>query len=213
MSKRKFDIINFNFNELIKNNNYKLYNYYNNPINCDTLTLCDNHIYFNACINYETINKLISYIKTIIDNIHFLHPNLSIYLHINSKGGIIHALNDFIEFKKLCSIELISIIENDCSDVGIIIASLCNYRIINKNASVKLTNYNPFTNCPNYWNYFKQCENNSDDVENLKKNIYYIFCELIDSKITNEKMEKYLQNNRLWDAKKCKKLGLIDEII
>ena len=51
------------------------------------------------------------------------------------------------------------------------------------------------------------------ELENFKKNIYYTFCELIDSKITNEKMEKYLQSDRLWDAKKCKKLGLIDEII
>lgn len=213
MSKRKLDISDFDVNELIKNNNYKLYNYYNNPTNCDVITLCDNHIYFNACINNETISKLILYIQSIIGNLHLIGINKSIYLHINTKGGVIYALNDFIAFKKLCSIEIISIIENDCADAGIIIASLCNYRIINKNAFIKLTNYNPSYTCPNYWNYFKQCENNSMELENLKKNIYYIFCELIDSKITNEKLTKYLQSDRLWDAKKCKKLGLIDEII
>lgn len=213
MSKRKLDFNNINVNELVKNNNYKLYQYYNNPTNCDVITLCDNHIYFNASINYETINKLILYIQTIIDNINLLSSNLSVYLHINSKGGVLIALNDFIDFKKNCSIEIISIIENYCADSAIIVASLCNYRIINKNAIIKLTNYNPSYTCPNYWNYFKQCENNNAELENLKQNIYYIFCELIDSKITNQKMEKYLQNDRLWDAKKCKKLGLIDEII
>ena len=57
MSKRKLDISDFDVNELIKNNNYKLYNYYNNPTNCDVITLCDNHIYFNACINYQPHNQ------------------------------------------------------------------------------------------------------------------------------------------------------------
>ena len=213
MSKRKFDIINFDPNELVKNNSYKLYNYYNNPTNCDVITLCDNHIYFNALINHETINKLILFIRIIIENIHLLSSNLSIYLHINSKGGIINTLNDFIIFKKSCTIEIISIIEKEFADAGIIIFGLCNYRIINKNASIKLTHYNPYTNSPNYWNYFKQCENNSVELENFKKNIYYAFCELIDSKITNEKMEKYLENDRCWDAKKCKKLGLVNEIV
>ena len=52
-------------------------------------------------------------------------------MHIDTKGGIIHALNDLIAFKKTCTIEIISIIENSCADVGIIIAALCNYRIIN----------------------------------------------------------------------------------
>ncbi len=212
MSKRKLEIINFNHHELIKNKNYKLYNYYNNPINCDNISLCDNHIYFNALINNENISTLILYIQSIISNLQLLGNN-SIYLHINSKGGIIFALNDFIAFKKSCTNEIISIIENDCADAAIIIAALCNYRIINKNAFIKLTKYNSFYTSLNYWNCFKQCENNDIDHENLKKNIYYIFCELIDSKISKEKMEKYLECDRLWDAKKCKKLGLIDEII
>ena len=116
MSKRKLDISDFDVNELIKNNNYKLYNYYNNPINCDVMTLCDNHIYFNACINYETISKLILNIQSIIGNLHLIGINKSIYLHINSKGGVIVALNDFIAFKKSCTIEIISIIENDCAE-------------------------------------------------------------------------------------------------
>ncbi len=212
MSKRKFDITNFDPNELIKNNNYRLYQYYNNPTNCDVISLYDNHIYFSASITYETISKLILYIQAIVANIH-LFNNKTIYLHIDTKGGIIHALNDLIAFKKTCSIEIVSIIEKECADAGIIIFGLCNYRIIDKNASIKLTHYNSFTNCPNYWNYFKQCENNCNELEIFKKNIYYIFCELIDSKITNEKMEKYLENDRCWDAKKCKKLGLVDEIV
>lgn len=215
MSKRKYSInpITFNPSEALKNNNYKLYNYYNNPTNCDNIVLCDNHIYYNANINYDNVDRLILYIQTIIGNIPLLDPNLSIYLHINSKGGIINALDKFVAFKKTCSIEIVSIVEKECADAGIIMFGLCNYRIIDKNASIKLTHYNSFTNCPNYWNYFKQCENNCSELEIFKKNIYYIFCELIDSKITNEKMEKYLENNRCWDAKKCRKLGLVDEIV
>ena len=59
MSKRKFDITILTLMNN-KNNNYRLYQYYNNPTN-DVISLYDNHIYFSASITYETISKLIIY--------------------------------------------------------------------------------------------------------------------------------------------------------
>ena len=76
-----------------------------------------------------------------------------------------------------------------------------------------LTSYNDLQNLKNYWGFLKQCENNQFEVECLKNSIYNLFCNVIDSKITQEKLQTYLMQNSYWDAKKYKKLGLADEIV
>ena len=216
-NKRKLDINyidkkhtnNYNYN----NNNYKFYDYYkNDQTNCN-ITLCDNHIYFNSLINNETINILKINILCFISNKHLINNISTLYLHINSKGGNIQNLFDFINFKSSIAIEIISIVENNISDCAIILAASCNYRIINKNAKCTLSGYNNNQKFKNYWGYLKQYENNEFEIDYLKNSIYNLFCNIIDSKITKEKLDKYLLENCCWDAKKYKKLGLADEII
>ena len=225
--KRRFDYINSNnninsninsnsnTNSLIKINNYKLHESYINKMNCDKIILCDNHIYFNAIVNNYNINKLIEFINTIVmsyDNI-LKDYEKTIYIHITSKGGYLYSLAPFYEFKKQNNIELISIIEYECNDVAIILASLCNYRIINKKAICKLSKYNITCTNLNYWGYFKQCENSNELISNFYNELVNVFCNIIDSKIINEKFNKYLENYCIWDCKKYKKIGLADEII
>ena len=215
MNKRKYEYdINYNTHELASNN-YKIYNSYNNPLNCDNIILYNNHIYFNALINEDCIKILIQYINTIITHYHLINDNndKSIYIHINCKGGYIKNLMEFLEFKKSCSIELISIIEQECVDCGIMFAALCDYRIINKNAVCKLSCYNNGGSCPYFWNYFMQCNNNALEIDSLKKFMYSILCDVIDSNITSDKLEKYFEQNNVWNAKKYKKLRLADEIV
>ena len=235
LNKRKLDA-NINkfdeINNLLENNQYKFYNNYNNPLNCDKIILCDNHIYFNATINKDSIEILKSYINTIIANMHLLTSrstsrsisnlnNKSIYLHIDCIGGHIINLLEFIEFKKSINIELISIIKNNICDMGVVLAAICDYRIINKNANCKLT---PFLTQPtqptqptqvntNYWGFFKQCNNIALETSQLKTILYDLLTNIIDSKLTANKLDIYLTKTNFWDAKKYKKLGLADEII
>ena len=250
LNKRKLDtnINKFNeINNLLENNQYKIYNNYYNPLNCDKVILCDNHIYFNATINKDSIEILKSYINTIIANMHLLTStprststttsttsttsttisnlnNKSIYLHIDCIGGYIVNLLEFIEFKKSNNIEFISIIKNNVCDMGIVLAAVCDYRIINKNANCKLT---PFLTQPiqptqptqptqvntNYWGFFKQCNNTLLETTQLKTILYDLLTNTIDSKLTANKLDIYLTKTNFWDAKKYKKLGLADEII
>ena len=213
-NKRKFDLnINYDFQKILDTNKYKIYNYYKNDLTTCNITLCDNHIYFNSLINKETIDVLKSYIHSIIGNIHLINNSFTIYLHINSRGGNIENLLDFITFKSTITLEIISIIENNVCDCAILLAANCNYRIINKNAKCFLSSYNDLQNLKNYWGYLKQCENNEFEIVCLKNCIYNLFCNVIDSKITKEKLQSYLMQNCYWDAKKYKKLGLADEIV
>ena len=214
MNKRKLDTNELIDIEPISNNDlsrYKLYTDYFNPQTGDKITLVDNHIYFNAIINQASISTLIQYINLVVLNFKLFNNSDFIYLHINSKGGYIKYLLEFIQFKKSCSISMTSIIDKECVDSGLLLAALCNYRIIHKNAECFLTGLTNGNNC--YWNYFKQNNDDDSEIYGFKKIIYYILCEVIDSKITTDKLDKYFQKNNTWDAKKYKKLGLADEII
>ena len=199
---------------------YKLYNYYYNPLNCNKIELCDNHIYFNSLIHKDAIDYLIKFIIIIINNYKLINfdNDFKIYIHINSKGGYLSELLNFINFKKSreSEFELISIIENECYDSGFILASLCDYRIVNKCAKIYMSKYDANNSGQhwiywNYWNYFKQCE--IEDASVFQILLYNMLCNNIRSKITYEKVAKILQNNSCWDAKKYKKHGFADEIV
>lgn len=196
----------------VLSNKYKLYDSYNNSLNGDKIVVMDNHICFDATINKESMCALINFINIIIANKH-LFGDFKIYLHINCKGGVFTEISNFINFKKICSYEIISIIDKECFDSGFILASLCNYRIINKNAKVYMSKFIISTKGDYYWNYFNQCSNT--EISDFNIMLYDILCNIIDSNLTSEKLDSYLQKNILivWDCKKYKKLGFVDEII
>ena len=191
----------------IYNNELKLFEVYHNIYNNDKITVYNNHIYFNAVINDETISTLIKFINLI----NKLLKKDTVYIHIKSYGGYLKSIKSFIYYKKNLNIQLISIIIDVCYDCGFILAALCDYRIILSNVKVFLTKYD--TNHPNYWMSYKQCNNNVDNIYEFKNELYNILsCEL-DSKLTTLKLNNYLIQNNCWDAKKYKKLGLSDEIV
>ena len=193
-------------------NKYKLYESYNNSLNCDKVVIMDNHICFDALINKESICTLINFINIIIANKH-LCGDFKIYIHINCKGGIFAELANFISFKRTCAYEIVSIIDTECYDSGFILASLCNYRIINKNAKVYMSKFIVSSKGDYYWNYFNQCSN--DKIMDFNMLFYDVLCNIIESNLTREKLDTYLQKNSVfvWDCKKYKKLGFVDEII
>jgi hypothetical protein len=212
MTKRSNNNDYNNVFEPILSNKYVLYDIFTNYNNGDKIVLMDNHICFNSTINNESIGVLLKFINNIINNKH-LFPSFKIYLHINSKGGCFSELVNFIKFKKDCVHEIISIIDKDCYDSGFVLASLCNYRIINKNAKVYYSKFSISDKGDYYWNYFNQCS--VTNVVDLKKLFYDILCNLVESNITREKLDGYFLKNDLqvWDCKKYKKLGLADEIV
>ena len=176
-------------------NKYKLYESYNNSLNCDKVVIMDNHICFDALINKESICTLINFINIIIANKHLAE------------------LANFISFKRTCAYEIVSIIDTECYDSGFILASLCNYRIINKNAKVYMSKFIVSSKGDYYWIYFNQCSN--DKIMDFNMLFYDVLCNIIESNLTREKLDTYLQKNSVfvWDCKKYKKLGFVDEII
>jgi ATP-dependent protease ClpP protease subunit len=205
------EINNYNNNHNLLQS-FTIYDNYNNPLNCDNITLYNNHISFNCIINNDNIDKLILYITSIVNNKKILNYPDFIYLHINSLGGRLSSLQKFINFFNTLDTQIISIIENKCCDCAILLASLCHYRIIKKDAICILSKYDVI-NIPYYWSAFKQCENDQQEISTFVNSLINILCNFSQSKITIQKLQNYLQYNQNWNAKKCKKLGLVDEII
>jgi len=221
LNKRKHSVINIDCETVIANG-CKLYDKYYNVLNCDKLELVNNHIYFNSLINSESIAHLIKFINNIINN-KYLFPfqDFKIYIHINSKGGLFYELINFLNYRNQCIYEIVSIIDKECYDSGVILAALCGYRIINKNAKVYLSKIHNDVQNNLYWNYFKQCS--KADSEDFKNLLYDVLCVKIESNLTPEKLTYYLTNdnnlnlntntNTNLNSKKYLKLGLADEIL
>lgn len=214
-NKRKHCDLTYNC-ETINTTGSKLYDKYYNVLNCDKLVLINNHIYFDSLINKESICCLIQFINYIIKNKYLFACNdFKIYVHINSKGGLFYELMNFVNYRNECIYEIVSIIDKECYDSGFVLAALCSYRIINKNAKVYLSKIQCDTQNNIYWNYFKQCpQENSEDFKNL---LYDILCVKVESNLTPEKLDSYFANDAStvlsWNSKKYKKLGLADEIL
>ena len=214
-NKRKHCDLTYNC-ETINTTGSKLYDKYYNVFNCDKLELIDNHIYFDSLINKESICCLIQFINYIIKNKYlFVFNDFKIYIHINSKGGLFYELMNFVNYRNECIYEIVSIIDKECYDSGFVLAALCSYRIISKNAKVYLSKIHCDLENNIYWNYFKQCpQENCEDFKNL---LYDVLCVKVESNLTPEKLDSYFTNDAStvlsWNSKKYKKLGLADEIL
>ena len=107
---------------------------YYNELNLDSIKIYDGRVIFHSTVTTITITKLFEFIKIIMESSVFDRINNRIYIHIISRGGELQGLYDFLHVKSIYfpNVELVSVIENSCTDVGFMLASLCNYRIIKK---------------------------------------------------------------------------------
>ena len=173
--------------------------------------MIDNHIYYYSIIDDENMKIFADCIKELITT--YVFTDREIYIHINSQGGFLDVLIKYIEifdkeYMDNNPIKLISIVEHNVNNCAIIFASLCNTRIISKNAKMimhKLTE--------NYWYFFKQCENNNNEILEFRNNLSNLLVRCSKNKLDIERIEKIIDNGGEWNCKKCKKLGLIDVII
>jgi hypothetical protein len=205
MSKRKFEdtaILQLEPNNIRKTTLVNCLYY--NELNLDSIKIYDDRVIFHSTVTSITIKKLFEFIKIIMESSVFDKINNRIYIHIVSKGGELQGLYDFLHIKNthFPNIELVSVIENTCTDVGFMLASLCNYRIIKKNVICYM---NKIDENSKYWSIYYQGENLLDKFDYLISHAKY--------KVTKDKILKYIKQNNVWNAKKMVKIGFMDEIL
>lgn len=181
-----------------------LNSHYYNELNLDSIKIFNGRVIFHSTVTTITITKLFEFIKIIMESLLFDTVNNRIYIHIISRGGELQGLYDFMNVKSTYfpNIELVSVMENSCTDVGFLLASLCNYRIIKKNVICYM---NKIDENSKYWGLYDQGENLLGKFDYVISNTKY--------KVSKDKMLKYMKQSNVWNAKKMVKIGFMDEII
>jgi len=204
MNKRKLDdYLVKSHDKIVEKINHPQVSYHN-PANNDTIYIIDNRIVFHSTVTNETIQKLFEYVKMIITSSNFNNNDNRVYIHIVSLGGLISSLIEFISIKNnyYSNYEFVSVIENNCTDAGFLLASLCDFRIIKKKS---FCNMSPIIIQNKYWGIFLQDDNIATNLEFIIQNSK--------CKVTREKISKYFSQNNCWNSRKMLKIGFVDEIV
>tara|TARA_B100001094_G_C17978219_1_gene693876 strand:+ start:136 stop:759 length:624 start_codon:yes stop_codon:yes gene_type:complete len=207
MTKRKYQpvVSQIILNDMSNRDNTDLLNsQYYNELNLDSIKIFDDRIIFHSTVSSITIKKLFEFIKIILESSIYDRINNRIYIHIISRGGNLQSLYDFLDIKTnyFANLELVSVIESSCTDVGFMLASLCDYRIIKKNVICYMNKLNDNSK---YWGFYEQGENLLQKFDYVISKTKY--------KVSKDKMLKYIKQTNIWNAKKMVKIGFIDEII
>lgn len=173
-----------------------------------------NKIYFRTGFNEESINRLIHLINeknTDFNNLKKLkivkkiEPE-PIYLHISSYGGSVFSCLRAIDAVKGSKIPVYTVVDGYAASCGSLLSVVGKRRYMTPSSYLLLHQISSGT-CGK----FNEIE---DDFENIKElmrfgiNIY-----VKNSKMSKRQVEDQMKHDSWWNADKCLKEGLIDDIL
>lgn len=184
----------------------------------EQITCEDNHIYFYDNVNGKNILSLIKHIKNINIKLSALQSEFSIkygtsvdfniYLHINSSGGYVtdaFAALDHIEKSKF---PIVSIVEGYAASAATFLSIVCSKRQITKTSSMLIHQLSGGC-CGTY----EQLEDDHENNKYLEDCIKKLYIKYTNRKLNSKLLEKVLKHDLMWNAEKCLRYGLVDEII
>jgi len=178
----------------------------------------DNHIYFYDSINTKNILLLIKYIKEINIKLLLLKTevnykyntsiDLCIYLHINSYGGYILDALAAIDYIKKSTVPIISIVDGFAASAATFLSMVCHKRQITESSSMLIHQLSSEVS-----GTFQQIDDDHINNSYLQNKIKEIYIQHSNGKLTDKLLDKILKHDIMWNAKKCKQHGIVDEII
>ena len=213
VNKRKFsELENFVVNSVGEEENSQL-------LNESKVEVIDNHIYFYCDVNTKnilelnkaifTLNKtLASFKKTSQIEYGIEISDLVIYLHINSMGGYVTDAFSGVDAIIGSQIPIYSIIEGYAASAATFLSIVCNKRYITIHSSVLIHQLSG-----GYWGTYQQMTDDMKNSKYLHKKIKRLYIEHCKGKMKKDKLDELLKRDLMLNFKKCKKMGLIDELI
>jgi len=180
----------------------------------------ENHIYFYDDVNTNSILELVKHIKNLNRKIkcELSEYNITydtnakndvyIYLHINSFGGYVFDSLAAVDTIIKSEIPIISIIEGCAASAATFLSIVCQKRHMREHASMLIHQLSG--GC---WGTFEQMKDDMKNSKYLMKIIKDIYIKYTNDKLQEDKLDEFLQRDIWWAPKKCKKYGLIDEVI
>jgi hypothetical protein len=190
----------------------------NNSVYCS-----DNHIYFYADVNTKNILYLNHYIRQLNVKYGGLEREMNlryglrggsgggsgmkIYLHINSYGGYITDALAGVDTIKESVLPIVSIIEGCAASAATLLSVVAQRREITRHSSMLIHQLSG-----GFWGTYEQMKDDMKNCDYLEELTSKIYLDHTHKKLKKKKLKKYLQRDILWDACKCKTLGLVDAI-
>jgi ATP-dependent protease ClpP protease subunit len=187
-------------------------------IPCDLVTCEENHIFFYDSVNTKSILVLIKYIKmlniklallkTELDSKYSTTTDFNIYLHINSPGGYITDAFSVIDYIKKSEFSIISIVEGQAASAATFLSIVCSKRQITSTSSMLIHQLSGQSS-----GTYDQLDDDHENNKYLDECIRKLYTTNTNGKLNTKILEKVLKHSLMWDASKCLKYGLVDEII
>ena len=170
----------------------------------------NNHIYFYADIDRNTISKLNILLREaeeycVITTLKLHIDIIPIYLHIYSNGGYIHAAFSAIDVINSSKAPVYSIIEGATASAGTLISIVCKKRFIRPHAYMLIHQLSS-----EIWGKMDAIMDEYKNLTQLMKRITDIYIKY--SSLNPKKLNKLLKHDLWLDAKKSIKYGLADEL-
>lgn len=183
----------------------------NGELKDENINSSDNHIYFYSSVTKKSMFELNKELRSVaqkmrdVGNRYDIDPP-PIKLHINSNGGSIFAAMSCIDTIITSPVEIHSIVEGAAASAATLISVVCNRRYIKPHSFMLIHQLSTV-----FWGKMHEFDDEMKNLENLMKLIKSIYKE--HTNVKDDKIEEILKHDIWWDAKKCKKLNLVDEIL
>ena len=175
----------------------------------------DNHIYFKTDVDVDSINKLCKLIREYQSKLYSLKTNVKIgkfepsplFIHITSYGGDLY--QGFLGYDYIKSSPLVihTVVEGYAASAGTLLSIAGKIRYITPTSIMLIHQLSTGMH-----GKFSEIE---DDYQNSKQDMTRI-CDLYYNgclkKMTKAEIRDHLKHDKWFDAKKCIKMGLCDEI-
>lgn len=193
----------------------KLGNFFNFNNNDDDVYLEENHLYFKADVDSHSINKLCTLIRKYCKQINDLQTHNKIakvepkplYIHLSTYGGDLHQGFLGYDYIKGCKIPIYTVVEGFNASAGTIMSMGGKKRFMTP-SSVMLIHQLSTGYSGKFNELEEDFENSKEDMERIR-NLYLRECR---GKMTKKQITEELKHDRWWDADKCIKKGLCDEL-
>ena len=171
----------------------------------------NNHIYYYEEVTQKSALNLNSKLRDLEQKLldknykHRLHEEY-IYLHICSMGGCVFSAFSIIDTIRNLKVPVVSIIEGNAASAATMISVVCDYRLCHTNSFMLIHELSSGA-----WGKFSEIELEVENLKNLMKRIKTIYKE--NTNLTETDLNNMLSNDKWWNSKESRKMGLVDELI
>lgn len=177
------------------------------------IEVLDNHIYFYSDITPDQAVQLVRLLKEFDNRLRSEQisrdtdfVSAPIWLHISSGGGYLFEAFAVADQISRLGTQVYSIVEGYCASAATLISLACDRRFITPNSFMLVHQFSG-----GMWGKYEELKDHLAFGDMAMKRLVKFYAEKTGLK--KKKVRKLLERDSWFDAKGCKKMGLVDEVL